>query len=356
MPRQMAMAKPQSQYGPGLNKSQYGSIGNVSQGSAGPAPTSKPPTPPQNRFQSGTLNRSKEYRTPPVVAPPQVPSNYAPNYPRGSRGPGQQQYGTLPHPQVGLVQPQHHEPGGGSTMPRLSSNSMRSTVSANSGASSTPPPGHEMYAGYGLTRKTSSSSGEPEHGLARQTSQASSMGGPGAVYGTRGQPDPGVYGSRGQPDPGVYGTRGQPDSVYGTRGQADAALYGTRGSTPPSMARPAQRPPSPPLPTPPPPQAAPAYTRQHSAGSISAVYGTRGQPDPAVYGTRGQPDAGVYGTRGQPDPASVYGTRGQPDSVYMSRGQVQGGEAGQGGRGQKLPSQDALYSSRSKMAEQGYNR
>ena len=89
---------------------------------------------------------------------------------------------------------------------------------------------------------------------------------------------------------------------------------------------------------------------------MSAVYGTRGQPDPAVYGTRGQPEAGVYGTRGQPDPASVYGTRGQPDSVYMSRGQVQGGEAGQGGRGQKLPSQDALYSSRSKMAEQGYNR
>ena len=86
-----------SQYGPGLGKSPYGSIGNVSQGSAGPAPTSKPPTPPQSRYNSGTLNRSKEYRTPPVVAPPQVPSNYAPNYPKQSRG---QQYGTLPHPQV----------------------------------------------------------------------------------------------------------------------------------------------------------------------------------------------------------------------------------------------------------------
>merc|ERR550539_88877 len=105
LPRQMS--KPQSQYAPGLGKSQYGSIGNVSQGSAGPAPTSKPPTPPQNRFPSGTLTRSKEYRTPPVVAPPQLPSNYAPNYP------------------------------GGSTMPRLSSNSMRSTVS--SGSSATPP-------------------------------------------------------------------------------------------------------------------------------------------------------------------------------------------------------------------------
>ena len=346
----MALAKPQSQYGPGLGKSQYGSIGNVSQGSAGPAPTSKPPTPPQNRFQSGTLNRSKEYRTPPVVAPPQVPSNYAPNYPRGSRG---QQYGTLPHhPQVGMVQPQPHD--GGSTMPRLSSNSMRSTVSANSGASSTPPMSHDHYGTYGLSRKASTSSGDTvehgQYGLVRQTSQASSMG-------------------------GVYGTG--------------------RGATPPSgpgMSRPAQRPPSPPLPTPPPPQAAPGYQRQHSEG-MSAVYGTRGQPDPGVYGTRGQPDPGVYGTRGQPDPgvygtrgqpdpsvygtrnqpdpnlygsrgqpdmgAAVYGTRAQPDSasVYMTRGQVaaQGAEQTYGTRGQP-PSQENLYSSRSKMAEQGYTR
>jgi len=349
-PRQVAMAKPQSQYGPGLGKSQYGSIGNVSQGSAGPAPTSKPPTPPQNRFQSGTLNRSKEYRTPPVVAPPQVPSNYAPNYPRGSRG---QQYGTLPHhPQVGMVQPQPHD--GGSTMPRLSSNSMRSTVSANSGASSTPPMSHDHYGTYGLSRKASTSSGDTvehgQYGLVRQTSQASSMG-------------------------GVYGTG--------------------RGATPPSgpgMSRPAQRPPSPPLPTPPPPQAAPGYQRQHSEG-MSAVYGTRGQPDPGVYGTRGQPDPGVYGTRGQPDPGvygtrgqpdpSVYGTRNQPDpnlygsrgqpdmggavygtraqpdsaSVYMTRGQVaaQGQEQTYSTRGQP-PSQENLYSSRSKMAEQGYTR
>merc|ERR1719470_156489 len=138
-----------SQYAPGLGKSPYGSIGNVSQGSAGPAPTSKPPTPPQNRFPSGTLNRSKEYRTPPVVAPPQVPSNYAPNYPKQGRG---QQYGTLPHPQVGMVQPQQHE-GGGSTMPRLSSNSIRSTLSGHSGTSgtptSTPPPGQQQHGHRG---------------------------------------------------------------------------------------------------------------------------------------------------------------------------------------------------------------
>jgi abl interactor 2 len=75
-----------SAYGPGLmGGSAYGSIGNVSTHSAGPAPTTKPPTPPQAGHYStggGTLTRqNKEYRTPPVVAPPQVPSNYAPNYP-----------------------------------------------------------------------------------------------------------------------------------------------------------------------------------------------------------------------------------------------------------------------------------
>merc|ERR1719228_3186201 len=262
------------QYGAGLGKSNYGSIGNVSQGSAGPAPTSKPPTPPQNRFPSGTLNRSKEYRTPPVVAPPQVPSNYAPNYPKQGRG---QQYGTLPHPQVGMVQPQQHE-GGGSTMPRLSSNSIRSTQSGHSGTSNTPPPGQEQGQ-YGLSRKTSSSSADMEqqveegmYGLVRQTSQASS-------------------GSR------------QSTQVYGQYGVA-------RGSTPPNMSRPTQRPPSPPLPTPP----QHMYSRQPSEGS---VYGTRSQPD-TTYGTRAQPDA-VYGTRAQPD--NVYGTRGQPESVYGTRGQ-----------------------------------
>ncbi|CAG2107932.1 unnamed protein product [Medioppia subpectinata] len=69
--------------------------------SGGPAPTTKPPTPPQMR-NVGSLSRgNKEYRTPaPPIAPPQVPSNYAPNYPIGHpkaldnrRGSG---YSTLP--------------------------------------------------------------------------------------------------------------------------------------------------------------------------------------------------------------------------------------------------------------------
>lgn len=78
----------------------------------GPPPTTKPPTPPQlGRGNTGTLRAgntgtlgksSKEYRTPPVVVPPQVPSHYAPNYPVGhprrsgsERGPG---YSALPVP------------------------------------------------------------------------------------------------------------------------------------------------------------------------------------------------------------------------------------------------------------------
>ncbi|CAH2268793.1 jg13652 [Pararge aegeria aegeria] len=72
-----------------------------------PAPTTKPPTPPavvrsSSAANTGTLGRgtlgksSREYRTPPAVAPPQVPSHYAPNYPR--RPPG---YSTLP-----VAQPQ----------------------------------------------------------------------------------------------------------------------------------------------------------------------------------------------------------------------------------------------------------
>ncbi|KAI4458950.1 abl interactor family member [Holotrichia oblita] len=110
--------------------SSQGSIQSISALSAnsmvGPAPTTKPPTPPQvtrtgskeiYRYQGGTLSKaSREYRTPPAVAPPQVPSHYAPNYPighprRGERGPG---YSTLPlagqhqamsPPQVGMVHP-----------------------------------------------------------------------------------------------------------------------------------------------------------------------------------------------------------------------------------------------------------
>jgi len=381
-----------SQYGPGLGKSPYGSIGNVSQGSAGPAPTSKPPTPPQNRYNSGTLNRSKEYRTPPVVAPPQVPSNYAPNYPKQSRG---QQYGTLPHPQVGMVVPQSQQESGGATMPRLSSNSLRSTVSAHSANSGTPtPPPEPGNSGqYGLTRKPSSSSADTEvYGLQRQSSQASSASGMYGQYGiARGGTPPGqgrptqrppsppgtqapsygrqlsessmygrgqdpqaasVYGTRGQPDMAgsVYGTRGQPDpsSVYGTRGQPDPnSMYSTRGEMSSAGSRNNR-----------------SQQQQEHASSVygtrgqldqgsGSVYGTRSQPDPSsVYGSRSQPDSGsgsMYSTRnemnlrGAQEKASLYGSRAQPDqsSVYGSRAQ---------------PDPNSMYSTRSQMSDPTYGR
>uniref|UniRef100_A0A0A1XS69 Abl interactor 2 n=1 Tax=Zeugodacus cucurbitae TaxID=28588 RepID=A0A0A1XS69_ZEUCU len=80
--------------------SSHGSIQSLATSSlapsVGPPPTTKPPTPPQmTRGNTGTLGKSsmsntgtlgkssREYRTPPVVNPPQVPSHYAPNYPIG---------------------------------------------------------------------------------------------------------------------------------------------------------------------------------------------------------------------------------------------------------------------------------
>ena len=107
-----------------------GSVGGGGVYASGPAPTTKPPTPPQPARSASTLSRNnKEYRTPPAIAPPQVPSNYAVNYPVGhprrpeaaapaapGRAPG---YSTVPRPagpppaspspQVGMVYPMHHE-------------------------------------------------------------------------------------------------------------------------------------------------------------------------------------------------------------------------------------------------------
>ncbi|XP_055716015.1 abl interactor 2 isoform X1 [Phlebotomus papatasi] len=113
--------------------SSQSSIQSVGVTSVGPPPTTKPPTPPQmSRGNTGTLGKSagstgtlgkgsREYRTPPVVVPPQVPSHYAPNYPVGhprraptERGPGysalpmppSQQIATHIHaPQIGMVHP-----------------------------------------------------------------------------------------------------------------------------------------------------------------------------------------------------------------------------------------------------------
>ncbi|KAK9504088.1 hypothetical protein O3M35_010508 [Rhynocoris fuscipes] len=69
----------------------------VGGGGVGPAPTTKPPTPPSAIRSTGSLSKgSREYRTPPAVAPPQVPSHYAPNYPMGHSRRTGAGYSTLP--------------------------------------------------------------------------------------------------------------------------------------------------------------------------------------------------------------------------------------------------------------------
>ncbi|XP_057372324.1 abl interactor 2-like [Daphnia carinata] len=79
-----------------------------------PAPTSKPPTPPMARaIGTGSLSKgSREYRTPPAVAPPQVPSNYAPNYPLGHsrRERNSTGYGTLPMSHASTSSSMHQSP------------------------------------------------------------------------------------------------------------------------------------------------------------------------------------------------------------------------------------------------------
>ncbi|XP_063703569.1 abl interactor 2 [Culicoides brevitarsis] len=85
----------------------------------GPPPTTKPPTPPQlgrasmtgtlKAGSTGTIKRS-EYRTPPVVVPPQVPSHYAPNYPGQQQQQRRSQQGSQQQQQQQVVQ-QERGPG-----------------------------------------------------------------------------------------------------------------------------------------------------------------------------------------------------------------------------------------------------
>ena len=196
-----------------------------------------------------TRSSKSEYRTPPVVAPPQVPSNYAPNYPKGTG----KLYGTLPHnPQVGMVQPQQQTQNdtygmgrSGATMPRLSSSSMRST---GSHASSNSEYGRMSSGGGTLGRQYG-------RGMTPPTSQP---------------PQP----LQQQQQPRISNS-----SQYGMIGGVvgGGSQYGTPN-------RPSHRPPSPPLPPPPPggqqkqqipqqmqkQQYNPVYGRQSSGMSVGS--------------------------------------------------------------------------------------
>lgn len=140
-----------SLYGPGM------SVSGMS-GASIQAPNTKPPTPPQPMRSVGTLSRSsKEYRTPVSlsIAPPQVPSNYAPNYPlnhvSSSSASMQQQsiYGQYPAQQpqqqsqykVGRVQPiSQQQPPQQQQFITPVLNNVYSTGTIRYGQSPLPPP------------------------------------------------------------------------------------------------------------------------------------------------------------------------------------------------------------------------
>lgn len=142
----------------------------------GPPPTTKPPTPPQVvRGNTGTLGKSagntgtlgkssREYRTPPVVIPPQVPSHYAPNYPLGhprrsggsERGPG---YSALPvqsnqqqittHHQVNHVRDDAFSLGVRKNFPNFFSISLQQVLAHNN----LPPPPSNYDERHSMPRK-----------------------------------------------------------------------------------------------------------------------------------------------------------------------------------------------------------
>lgn len=143
-----------SLYGPGL------SLSGVS-GSSIQAPSMKPPTPPQPVRSVGSLSRSsKEYRNPALsIAPPQVPSNYATNYPIShiESAPSmmqQNQYGVFQqqqqqpqtqqvHPPQSQAHQQQYQPSLTQPNPRTSSLAafnVYSTGTIRYGQSPLPPP------------------------------------------------------------------------------------------------------------------------------------------------------------------------------------------------------------------------
>lgn len=193
MPRQISKAP--SQYAPGLGKSQYGSIGNVSQVSAGPAPTSKPPTPP-------------------LPTPPQA------LYRQHSEG---AVYGSRaqPDPQLYMSKGQVEATYGSRVMRPPVSEAAVPGVSAVYGTRA------QLEATYNTRAQL-----EATYGTRGQMAQLAQMD---PSYGTRGQPGP----APGQ-DSSMYSTRPQlaeqnyqrsvstvsnPDSLYSTRGQLTDQAY-----------------------------------------------------------------------------------------------------------------------------------
>ena len=95
-------------------------------------PSAKPPTPPMGN-KMGTLRSNTIYRTPPVVAPPQVPTHYAPNYPVGhprrtSQSSINSNAGSVGMPMMGNMGSNSNGNANMNTMNRNTMNSMKMTM------------------------------------------------------------------------------------------------------------------------------------------------------------------------------------------------------------------------------------
>ncbi|XP_077561776.1 tyrosine kinase Abl isoform X1 [Haemaphysalis longicornis] len=252
---------------------------------AGPAPTTKPPTPPQaNRgVTMGSLTRgSREYRTPaPPIAPPQVPSNYAANYPLGHprRGSG---YSTLPaHGHHGSSHPGPLPPSQMTPPPALASQPQVGMVHPMSqqhalGHHHSTVPHHGMaHGGHPGMQPMAPQGLAPAHGLALGTKAV----GPGSQQQQQQQQH---YGSMvapqllPAPDPmsaSLTDRLPEPPPPHAMGGMVPAADYERHGNV------------SPPLPPPPPPEPL-LYPGNHVPPSPPA-YGRTADPHrdlvPKVY-------------------------------------------------------------------------
>ncbi|XP_014245955.1 abl interactor 2 isoform X2 [Cimex lectularius] len=139
-----------------VTKSRTSSQSSMVMSGVGPAPTTKPPTPPSAIRSTGSLSKgSREYRTPPAVAPPQanagskashriskVPSHYAPNYPMGHARRQGGGYSTLPL----ASNPAHHSQPNTPPPPPSSNNINSYTLDHHT---SMPPPPSPLTLAHG---------------------------------------------------------------------------------------------------------------------------------------------------------------------------------------------------------------
>lgn len=179
---------------------------------SGPAPTTKPPTPPTHsgsKIGLGTLSRgSKEYRAPAPPAPPQVPSNYAPNYPLGHPRRGSA-YGTLPRGAGSSISGEStSQYQSGSMLSRQTS--IHSHHSQNSTGSYS---GHPTYSSQETNPYHSGQPQQPQVGMVHPMSQQHSQYQPTLTNQMQHQQQPQSYTSPSPPPPPPLPTSGTSETI-----------------------------------------------------------------------------------------------------------------------------------------------